>query len=171
MEVEFICETDQVRPGAIHGPKERTGSNFAAFNVPCAGLTSRDYVEVPVAAERLDGGGLSTVTLRVAGVLTFTVLKALAFQQRHHNKDSYDLVYTLKNYEDGPRAAGEVVARSPVRNEESVAAALELLWARFESPANDGPVAYANFLTDPGCRLHCGSNCPARTDLRTTIPE
>lgn len=148
VEVEFICETDQADPGAIYRPRQGTGSDFAAFNAPCAGLTSRDYVEVPVTAERLDGGGRSTVTLRVAGVLIFTVLKLLAFQQRHHNKDSYDLVYTLKNYENGPRAAGDVAARSPVRSEKSVTEALESLRERFEWPDNDASVAYANFLAD-----------------------
>ena len=148
VDVEFICETDQADPGAIYSPKQGTGSDFAAFNAPCAGLTSQDYVEVSVTAERLDGGGLSTVTLRVAGVLIFTVLKLLAFQQRHHNKDSYDLVYTLKNYENGPRAAGKIAAQSPVCSEKPVADALESLRERFESPDNDAPVAYANFLAD-----------------------
>ncbi|WP_419945136.1 hypothetical protein [Candidatus Poriferisodalis sp.] len=148
VDVEFICETDQVRPGAIYRPKQGTGSNFAAFNAPGAGLTSQDYVEVSVTAERLDGGGLSTVALRVAGVLIFTVLKLLAFQQRHHNKDSYNLVYTLKNFDGGPTAAGEADAQSPVRSEKSVADALELLRERFALPDNDAPVAYANFLAD-----------------------
>ncbi|MYA27538.1 MAG: hypothetical protein F4091_00300 [Acidimicrobiales bacterium] len=148
VEVEFICETDQTDPGAIYRPKQGTGSDFAAFNAPCAGFTSQDYVEAPVTAERFDGGGLSTVTLRVVGVLLFVVLKSLAFQQRHHNKDSYDLVYTLKNYEGGPRAAGEAAAQSPVRCEQSVAKALESLRERFGSPDNDAPVAYANFLAD-----------------------
>ena len=148
VEVEFICETDQAGPSAIYRPKQGTGSNFAAFNAPCAGLTAQDHVEVSVTAERLDGGGLSTVTLRVAGVLAFTVLKLLAFQQRHNNKDSYDLVYTLRNYEGGPRTAGEVAAQSPVRSEKSVADALESLRERFESPEVDGPVAYASFLAE-----------------------
>ncbi|WP_419838774.1 hypothetical protein [Candidatus Poriferisodalis sp.] len=148
VDVEFICETDEADPGAIYRPKQGTGSDFAAFNAPCAGLTAQDCVEVSVTAERLDGGGLSTVRLRVAGVLIFTVLKLLAFQQRHHNKDSYDLVYTLKNHENGPRAAGEVAARSPVRSEKSVTDALESLRERFEAPHYDAPVAYANFLAD-----------------------
>ncbi|MCY3948055.1 MAG: hypothetical protein OXF61_02505 [Acidimicrobiaceae bacterium] len=148
VEVEFICETDQVGPGAIYRPKQGTGSDFAAFNAPCAGFTSQDHVEVSVTAERLEGGGLSTVTLRVAGVLVFAVLKLLAFQQRHHNKDSYDLVYTLKNFDGGPTAAGEAAALSPVRSEKAVVDALELLRERFASPDNDAPVAYANFLAD-----------------------
>lgn len=154
VDVEFICETDRVPPGRIHRLREGTGSGFAALNARCAGLTSQDNFEVPVTAERLDAGGLSTVTLRVAGVLTFTALKVLAFQDRHHSKDSYDLIYTLNNYENGPRAAGEVAAQSPVRSETSVAEALELLQERFDSPDNDGPVAYANFLADRDDQEH-----------------
>ena len=154
VDVEFICETDQVRPGRIHRLREGTGSGFAAFNARCAGLTSQDSFEVAVTAERLDARGLSTVTLRVAGVLTFTVLKVLAFQDRHHSKDAYDLIYTLKNYDNGPKAAGEVAAQSRVRSEASVADALELLQERFESPDNDGPVAYANFLADRDDQEH-----------------
>ncbi|WP_419856342.1 nucleotidyl transferase AbiEii/AbiGii toxin family protein [Candidatus Poriferisodalis sp.] len=154
VDVEFICETDQVPPGRIHRLKQGTGSGFAAFNARCAGLTSQDNVEVPVTAERLDAGGLSTVTLRVAGVLTFTALKVLAFQDRHHSKDSYDLVYTLNNYENGPKAAGEVAAQSPVRSETSVAEALGVLRERFESPDHDGPAAYANFMADRDDQEH-----------------
>lgn len=154
VDVEFICETDQVGPGRIYRLKQGTGADFAAFNAPCAGLTSQDSFEVTVTAERLDAGGLSTVTLRVAGVLTFTVLKVLAFQDRHHSKDAYDLVYTLNNYENGPKAAGEVAAQSTVCSETSVAVALGLLRERFESPDHDGPVAYANFLADRDDQEH-----------------
>ena len=99
------------------------------------------------------------MTLRVAGVLIFTVLKVPAFQQRHNKKDSYDLVYKLKNYKNGPRAAGEVAALSPARSEESVADALELLRQRFESPNRDGPVAYADFLADQDDQEHKARLC------------
>ena len=109
--VEFLCETDQIEAGRIYRPKQGTGSKFAAFNVPGAELAARDFVEATVEAERLDHGGLSQVKFRVAGLLAYVVLKILAFQDRHHNKDAYDLVYTLLNYpQGGPSAAGRVAA-------------------------------------------------------------
>ena len=49
-----------------------------------------DFVECGIEAERLDGGGQSRVTVRVANVLPYTVLKILAFQDRHENKDGYE---------------------------------------------------------------------------------
>ena len=41
-----------------------------------------------ITASRLDDGGESTVTIQVAGILSFVVLKILAFQDRHQNKDA-----------------------------------------------------------------------------------
>ena len=46
-------------------------------------------------------------------MLPYTVLKIFSFQDRHENKDAYDLVFTLLNHPDGPRAAGVAAAVSP----------------------------------------------------------
>ena len=148
-EVDFLCETDKVEPGRIHSPKDGTGARFGAFNAPGASLVAQDFIEASVTAERLDDGGISTVTLKVAGLLSFIVLKTLAFQQRHHNKDAYDIIYTLRNFQGGPRAAGRVAAKSPIRRAARVMEALKQLRERFETPEHDGPSAYASFLADP----------------------
>ena len=148
--VEFLCETDQIEAGRIYRPKQGTGSKFAAFNVPGAELAARDFVEATVEAERLDHGGLSQVKFRVAGLLPYVALKILAFQDRHHNKDAYDLVYTLLNYpQGGPSAAGRAAAISRVREEQQVIDALQMLAERFLSTDHDGPSAYADFLAEP----------------------
>ncbi len=68
--VEFLCETDQVDPGIIYRPKEGTGSKVGAFNVRGAQLATQDYVEHAIEGDRLDDGGSSTVTVRIAGLLT-----------------------------------------------------------------------------------------------------
>jgi len=148
--VEFLCETDQVEAGTIHRTRQDTGSGFGAFNVPGAQLVTRDHFEYEIEAERLDDGGLSRVSLRVAGILSYIVLKTLAFQDRHREKDTYDLVYTLVNYPDGgPSAAGRDAATSPVRQEPQVIEALRLLGRRFDNTGADGPRSYAYFEADP----------------------
>ena len=111
--VEFLCETDQVEPGKIFRPREGTGSALGAFNVRGAQLVTRDYMECSIEAERLDEGRRSWITVRVAGILPYVVLKILAFQDRHENKDAYDLVYTLLNYGEGPEDAGAHAAVAP----------------------------------------------------------
>lgn len=68
--IEFLCETDQVPPGRIFRPKgEYTGSKLGAFNVRGAQLVRHAFIERDIEGERLDGGGHSRVTVRVANVL------------------------------------------------------------------------------------------------------
>jgi hypothetical protein len=149
--VEFLCETDQVEPGRIYKPKEEgTGSGLGAFNVRGAQLVTRDWLVRTIEAERLDGGGLSRVDVRVANILSYTVLKILAFQDRHENKDAYDLIYCLLNFGDGPHDAGRVAAESAILDEEQVSESLRLLAERFESVEHDGPHAYGAFLSESG---------------------
>jgi hypothetical protein len=145
--VEFLCETSEVEPGRIFRPREMAGSKLGAFNVRGAHLVRDDFIERELEGERLDGGGRSRVVVRVANVLPYTVLKILAFQDRHQNKDAYDLVFTLLNHEGGPRRAGRASAQSPVVGDPLVAEALKLLKERFRDAGQDGPSAYASFLS------------------------
>ncbi len=148
--VEFLCETEAVAAGLVFRPKAgSTGSRVSAFNVRGANLVGYDYVERVLEAERLDGGGRSKVSVRVANVLPYTVLKILAFQDRHENKDSYDLVFCLLHFGDGPDAAGREAAHSAVARDPRVTEALELLGERFGDVDQDAAVAYATFLADP----------------------
>ena len=67
--VEFLCESDQVEPGRIYKPKEEgTGSGLGAFNVRGAHLVTR-AISRPSRPQRLHGGGLSRVDVRVANIL------------------------------------------------------------------------------------------------------
>lgn len=148
--VEFLCETDQVEPGTIYRPRGTTGSKVAAVNVRGAQLVTRDFIEHAIEGDRLDDGGRSRVTVRVAGLLAYTVLKILAFQDRHKKKDAYDLVFVILNYPGGPTAAGHASGASPIIGDPQVAEAIDLLSARFADADHDGPHAYAGFLADPG---------------------
>lgn len=86
----------------------------------------------------------------MANVLPYVVLKVFAFQERHGNKDAYDLVFTLLHYEGGPNAAGMAAAESAVARHPQATEALGLLAERFRDAGQDGPSAYASFLTRPG---------------------
>ena len=149
--VEFLCETDAVDPGRIFKPKgEYAGSKVGAFNVRGAQLVTLDFIECEIRGERLDGGGRSRVAVRVANLLPYAVLKILAFQDRHENKDAYDLVFTLLHYGAGPREAGVVASASPVVEHPQVREALALMEGRFSDTTQDGPCSYAAFLALPG---------------------
>lgn len=148
--VEFLCETSEVEAGRIFKPRgESLGSGLGAFNVRGAQLAASDFTEHEVEAERLDNGGQSTVTVRVCGLLPYVVLKILAFQDRHDNKDAYDLVFCVLNFGDGPESAGTHAANSSVVAHSQVADALHLLGERFVDADCDGPASYAAFLALP----------------------
>jgi hypothetical protein len=148
--VEFLCETDAVEPGQIFKPKgESVGSGLGAFNVRGAQLVTADYQPIEIEAQRLDNGGQSRVTVRVANTMPYIVLKVLAFQDRHENKDAYDLVFVLLNSHGGPRATGVAAAASPIAGHRQVIEALTLLAERFLDIEQDGPAAYAHFLAAP----------------------
>lgn len=149
--VEFLCETEEVKPGRIFRPRDEfTGSKLGAFNVRGAHLAREDFIEHEIEGERLDGGGQSKVIVRVANLLPYIVLKIFAFQDRHENKDAYDLVFTIFNFEGGPRAVGIAASPSPVVENTQVGQALSLLEKRFQDADQDGPNGYASFLADSG---------------------
>lgn len=148
--VEFLCETNEVEASRIFRPKgEYTGSKLGAFNVRGAQLARHDFIERDIEGERLDGGGRSRVILRVANVLPYTVLKIFAFQDRHENKDAYDLVFTLLNGQGGPQSSGRAAAASAVARHAQVTEALDILEEWFRDAAQDGASAYASFLANP----------------------
>ena len=89
--------------------------------------------------------------MRVANLLPYVVLKIFAFQDRHENKDAYDLVFCILNFGEGPDHAGAGERSEPRRPPRAeVHEALDLLAERFETVDHDGPAAYGTFLADPG---------------------
>ena len=146
--LELLGESpDGGQPGRVLQPRdERTGSGLSLLHIPGASLVSRDYVERAIEEERLDDGGRSRINVRVANILSLTVLKIRAFQERHQNKDAYDIVFSLLNFADGPGEAGRVAARSEIANDDLVLEALSLLRQWFKEVQDDGPAAYANFM-------------------------
>ena len=144
--LEFLCDTDEVPSGRNFKPRSGSGSRFQAFNVPGVHCVHADHHLVEIEAERLDAGGRSKVTVRVAGLMTFATLKIRAFVDRHHEKDVYDLVYTLLNHPDGPSGAGRAMASSAVANDPFVVGSIAILRERFADARNDAPAAYATFM-------------------------
>ena len=90
-----------------------------------------------------------TLGLRVFTHPRTRCFKIFAFQDRHEDKDAYDLIFTLLNHEidRAPQDLRLRTARSPTTNR--FQEALTRLAERFAVPGNDGPSAYALFLADP----------------------
>ncbi len=156
--VDLLCDAAPEEGGRV---VELAGERrLSALKIPGAHLVGRDYVEVELSAELLDERGVATETVRVAGVVPFLALKALAYEDRFEEKDAYDLVYMLMHYRGGPPDIAAAFADRLVRwpDEPLLGRALQILRARFASDERadgarkDGPISYARFLADPGRR-------------------
>ncbi len=156
--VDLLCDADGGAGGEIAElPGER---RLSALKIPGAHLIIRDHIVVELTAALLDERGVATETVRLANVVPFVVLKALAYEDRFEEKDAYDLVYCLMHYGRGPEdVAAQFADRLALWPDEPLLPrAVEILRTRFTSDEHtggarkDGPISYARFLADPGRR-------------------
>ncbi len=84
------------------------------------------------------------VSLWVCGPGAYIVIKALTFDQRHLNKDAYDLFYVLRNYGAGVRDVFPHLA--PLLRAPEAQRALDILCMDFADPDGAGACAVPLFL-------------------------
>jgi hypothetical protein len=97
----------------------------------------------------LPGGGKDTTTIRVASIVPFLVMKAMALAGRLMEKDSWDIYYCIRYYPGGlDRLVDEF---RPHLNHGLVQEALAKISEKFASPQHVGPTHVADFedLSDP----------------------
>jgi hypothetical protein len=147
VQLEFFCPVGTGTPGQLlRNPGKNVGSRISAIRTRGAELAGMDYVTATLAGELLDHGGIQDcVAVRVANLLPFLVLKAYAIDERDKAKDSYDVVWILSTYKQGPRSAVEDLANSPVLGHPDVPVAINHLRNHFRTHEHRGPSQYAIF--------------------------
>ena len=113
-----------------------------------ADLAFDEPVRVKITGE-LPGGKRDTVTIPVAGIVPFIVMKAMAMRDRLKRKDPYDVYYCLRYFPGGiEKIVGHVKL---LKGNRLVQEALEILKEQFNSPEHVGPSHIAEFLdlSDP----------------------
>jgi hypothetical protein len=113
-----------------------------------ADLVFDHYVEVSVEG-RLPNGAVDRVSIKVADVVAFLVMKGMTFHGRRKDKDCYDIFYCVANYPGGIEPLAKVL--KPFMENSLIAEGLAKIRSRFLSPLHVGPVAVADFLeiSDP----------------------
>lgn len=149
--VDLLTDAPELRAAAVK-PLPTEEGVVGALNVPHAALVFDMHETLTITGELLDENGEATETVRHADLISFSVLKARAYDQRHEPKDAYDLLYCLENV---PEGLANVVTRFQQAlagpHGQVVANALRLMHKRFvtENRSNgyrqDGPVAVAKF--------------------------
>ena len=106
------------------------------------------YEEVSVTGT-LPGGGKDTVTLRVASVVSFLVMKGMALEDRIKEKDAWDIYHCLRSY---PGGLDSLVAKiKPHIGNKMVKEGFEKIGTKFASIEHVGPQWIADFdeIDDP----------------------
>lgn len=129
-----------------------TEGNVSAVNIPHASIVLDMHDVVEVKAPLLGDNGIAQETVRHANLVSFTCLKALAFEHRNERKDAHDLVYCLRYaHADLAVAAAQFCEALHGKHADVVHRALQILKIRFasddqtEGHTKDGPVAAAKF--------------------------
>ncbi len=97
---------------------------------------------------RLPTGALDTVSVKVAGVVPYLVMKSSALQTRIKEKDAYDIWFTLANYPGGIPAVVEEFG--PFVDHGLVRETVAILDGKYASTEHFGPTSVAVFLEHDG---------------------
>lgn len=129
-----------------------TDGRISALNIPHSSIVFDLYDTKKICAELLGEDGIVTEQVKHANLVSFTCLKALAFDQRHERKDAYDLVYCLEHALGGLDAVSSAFLEAlDGKHGTVIRKSLAVLRKRFtqddmtEGYRKDGPVAVAKF--------------------------
>lgn len=150
MILEFLADAPELSGGRV--TELPTEGNVTAINIPHASMVFDHHEAVEITAELLNDRGRTTEVVRYADIVSFTSLKAFAYDQRNEPKDAHDLFYCLEHYESGLEAAQDAFRGAlEGKHAEAIREALARLAVRFtdaipdEAYLRDGPVAAARF--------------------------
>jgi hypothetical protein len=155
MVLELLADAPDIAGGKVQALP--TGGTISALNIPHSSIVFDQYQVTEIQAELLGDNGVATEKVRHANLLSFTCLKALAFDQRNERKDAHDLVYCIDHAPGGVEVAAEALRKElEGKHAEVVRAALAILRTRFvsdektEGHRKDGPVSVAKFELGEG---------------------
>lgn len=155
MVLELLADAPQIAGGKVQ-PLPTRGA-ISALNIPYSSIVHEMHEVREIQAELLDGNGIAVEPVKHADLVSFTCLKALAFDQRFERKDAYDLIYCIEHGPEGLEAVSASFHRA--RNGthgDVIGRCLDILRNRFARDASteghlkDGPVAVAKFELGDG---------------------
>jgi hypothetical protein len=106
-------------------------------------LVFGDAAKITLAGS-LPGGGRNELTIKVAGIGPFLVMKGMALWGRMKEKDAYDIYYCCKNYPGGPKSLAKAI--KPLLNNKLAREGLGKIKTKFSTVDGIGPSWVADFL-------------------------
>lgn len=150
MVLELLADAPEIAGGRVQPlPTEGT---ISALNIPHSSIVFDMHQVSEIEAELLGGDGVVVEKIKHANLVSFTCLKAFAFDQRFERKDAHDLIYCLEHAPDNSETVALAFREErDGKHGEVVKNALAILRSRFaqvgetEGYRKDGPVAVAKF--------------------------
>jgi hypothetical protein len=103
MILELLADAPEIAGGKVQPLP--TDGKISALNIPHSSIVFDLYQTAEIQAELLGGAGVGTELVRHANLVSFTCLKAFAFDQRFERKDAHDLIYCIEHAPEGLDAA------------------------------------------------------------------
>ena len=94
--------------------------------------------------KRIPDGAVNEVSIKVAGVVPFIVMKGMALDDRYKEKDAYDIYFTVSNYPGGIKELAKEF--EPLKGNKLVVEGLGKIKSNFVSIDSPGPIWVVNFL-------------------------
>ena len=155
MVVELLADAPEIAGGKVE-PLPTEG-NISALNIPHSSIVFEMHQVAEIRAELLAGAGNAVEVVRHADLVSFTCLKAFAFEQRFERKDAHDLIYCIEHAEEGFDGTAQMFREALEGGYgEVIRDCLSILRNRFagdgevEGYRKDGPVAVALFELGEG---------------------
>jgi hypothetical protein len=150
MILELLADAPEIAGGRVQPlPTERT---ISALNIPHSSIVFDLHQTIEIQAELLGGAGIATERVRHANLVSFSCLKAFAFDQRFERKDAHDVIYCIEHAPESLADAAAAFREALAGKHGTVLAeSLTILRRRFcsdekvEGFRKDGPVAVALF--------------------------
>ena len=149
--LEFLADAGDARGGDLRElPSEGAVS---AIGIPHVAMVFDQHKTREITADLLDDGGVTTVTVRHADIVSFTCLKAFAYEHRTEPKDAHDICYCLEHFRGGNRDVRLAfrAALDKKTHADKIKRAIDILERRFcssdgiEGYRKDGPTSAARF--------------------------
>lgn len=148
--VELLTDNPEKRGGQAQVVPGEGAIRVA--NIPHSSIVFDHYQVREITAELLDGNGITIERIRHADIVSFTCLKAFAFDERGEPKDAHDLIYCIEHAPGGLGAVAKSLRMARAgKHAPVVEDALQILRKRFVSDSRaagyrkDGPTKVVKF--------------------------
>jgi hypothetical protein len=126
MVLELLADAPEIAGGKVQ-PLPTKGA-ISALNIPHSSIVFDLHQVTEIEAELLGGDGIAVERIKHANLVSFTCLKAFAFDQRFERNDAHDLIYCLEHAPEGADAVAQAFREERERKHgEVVKSALAIL--------------------------------------------